>query len=361
MAKTSSNILSPKSISYRKLLESAEKIAEKNNLLIFVRDKILSDEIVDRFYDIFTDTNPDRKNHIIYFNADDKVIENILNECSNSGLFAERKVVVVRNVKKFLKNEKAALTDYIKRSNPDTFLILISNDEEADTEKIFAAESINSKDDTEGLKTFSGKINILKPDEFSENELAEWLIRKFDGYKISEDTVRHLLKFSNYSPEELNSEVEKLKTFCYTTKEITNDSVNLCNGIAKDFSESDFIKAVLLKNSELAVKIYRKISLKKDVEVYLIFLLSSAFTAVYKLRDPSSAKLNDFSLKRELKIWSAEQYELLPLYRKFASSSSDEKIKTIFGNIYDTDILLKSSGGNKFTKMYTLISNICSV
>lgn len=359
MAKTTSNFLTLKKISFNDLNSNAVKYIEKNNLLLFIKDKLLSDEITDSLYNAFTNNNPDRKNHLIHFNADDKVIENILNECSNTGLFSDKKVVVIRNAKKFLKNEKIAIAEYIKRPNPDTLLILISNDDETDPDKIFAADSIMSGGDPSGIKSFTDKIHILKTDEFSEDELISWVIQKFDGIKITEETVRHLLNFSNYSPEELNSEIEKLKTFCYSTGEVTADSVNLCNGIEKDFIEADFIKAILLGNVTLAVKIYRKISLKKDVEVYLVFLLNSAFTAIYKLKDPSSAGLNEFSLKRELKIWSKEQFELLPVYRKIAAATSQDKIKSIFKNIYYADISLKSSGGNRFTKMFSLINNIC--
>jgi len=359
MAKSAANIITPKKISFNELSRNAVKFIDKNSLLLFAKDKILSDEIIDSLYNAFTNNDPDRKNHLIHFNADDKVIENILNECSNTGLFSDKKVVVIRNVKRFLKNEKIAVAEYIKRPNPDTFLIMISNDDETDADKIFAADSFLSKSDPAGIKSFTDKINILKPDVFSEDELLDWVIKKFDGMKISEETARHLLNFSNYSPEELNSEIEKLKTFCYSSGEVTVDSVNLCNGIEKDFIESDFIKAILLRDTDLAVKIYRKISLKKDVEVYLVFLLNSAFTAIYKLKDPSSSGLNDFNLKRELKIWSKEQFELLPVYRKIAAATTQDKIKSIFENIYSADLSLKSTGGNKFTKMFSLINNIC--
>ncbi|MBK9333391.1 MAG: hypothetical protein IPM96_13550 [Ignavibacteria bacterium] len=145
--------------------------------MLFAKDKILSDEIIDSLYNAFTNNDPDRKNHLIHFNADDKVIENILNECSNTGLFSDKKVVVIRNVKRFLKNEKIAVAEYIKRPNPDTFLILISNDDETDADKIFAADSFLSKSDPDGIKSFTDKINILKPDVFSEDELLDWVIK----------------------------------------------------------------------------------------------------------------------------------------------------------------------------------------
>ncbi|MBK9333389.1 MAG: hypothetical protein IPM96_13540 [Ignavibacteria bacterium] len=67
----------------------------------------------------------------------------------------------------------------------------------------------------------------------------------------------------------------------------------------------------------------------------------------------------NLALKRELKIWSMEQFELLPVYRKIAAATSQDKIKSIFENIYSADLSLKSTGGNKFTKMFSLINNIC--
>lgn len=350
------------SISYKSLCEKLLKDKSPDKLLISIREKVLTDEIIKIIGEKFVGKNYAPRNNLISFNGDDKVIESILNECSNTGLFSEKKVVVIRNVKKLLKDEKLALIDYINRSNPDTCLVMITADEEFNPGKIFLYDS---KDDTEKAKKnrtiIESNVKIFEVEEFSDADTMAWIRDKFEEYKIDDITIRHLLQFSNYSFDEILSEIEKLKTYCYQTKEITIDSVNLCNGIAKDFNEMDFVGAVMERNSEKALMIYERISLKKDVEVYLIFLLASAFTIVNKLYDPAVKGLSGFPLKRELKLWFPDQEKLLPLYKNYRNTTAPENVVSAFNYIYQTDKILKTSGGEKKTIITSLINNICNL
>lgn len=327
-----------------------------------VKDKILSEDIIRLVCEGFGGKNFDRKNNLIAFNAEDKNIEAVINECSNTGLFAEKKVVILRNVKKLLKDAKLSLLDYLNNPNPDTCLVMINSDDKGEIEKIFLFEAKEPAEEAKQRKAIIEKnVKIFEVDDLTHTELVGWIRSKFDDYEISDDTIEHFLQFSNNSPDEILSEIEKLKTYCLESKEITKDSVNLCNGIDKDFNEMDFIKAVIQRDTDNALKIYEKISLKRDVEVYLVFLLTSTFTAIYKLYDPASARLNEWQRNKELKLWSDEQKALLPYYNKCRQSVSVDKIVNGIGYIFDTDKLLKSSGGDKKTIMINLINNMCSL
>ncbi|MEO8209359.1 MAG: DNA polymerase III subunit delta [bacterium] len=351
-------------ISYKNLLDTLQKEPIANNILISLKEKVLSDDLIRIISEKFVGKFFDAAVHLIIFNAEDKPIENLLNECSNTGLFTQRKVVVLRNVKKLLKEAKTALLEYLKRSNPDTCLIMISNEEKFEVEKIFLSDG-KEKDESGAAKESKGiidsNVKIYEVSEFTDADKINWIEKKFEGYKISKDTIMQFLQFTNNSLDEILSEIEKLKTYCYFSKEVTTDSVNMCNGIAKDFDETDFIKAILEHQSDKALKIYSQISLKKDVEVFLIFLLSSAFIIINKLFDPAAKKLEGFQLKRELKLWFPDQEKLLPYYRNFGNSIKQEKIKTAFEYIYATDKIFKTSAGDKRTTMTVLITNICNL
>ncbi|MDQ3021822.1 MAG: hypothetical protein M3R36_14810 [Bacteroidota bacterium] len=351
-------------ISYKNLIDVLKKESVANNILISITEKDLSDDLIRIISERFVGNYFEAKDHIIGFNAEDKPIENLLNECSNTGLFTERKVVVLRNVRKLLKDAKTALLDYIKNPNPGICLIMISTDEKFEVDKIFLSD--NKEKDEPGTanknkKIIESNVKIYEVSKLSDIELVNWIGEKFAGYKISNDTIKQFLQFTNYSLDEILSEIEKLKTYCYFSKEVTTDIINLCNGIAKGFDETDFIKAILEHQGDKALKIYSQISLRKDVEVFLIFLLSSAFIIINKLFDPSAAKLEGFALKRELKLWFPEQDKLLPHYRNFRNSIKQEKIKTAFEYIYTTDKILKTSGADKRTTMTLLINNICNL
>lgn len=347
-------------ISYSELIRTLQGASLPNNILLHLREKVLLDDIVKVIAASFIGEKFNINSNYIAFNAEDKMMENVLNECSNIGLFSEKKIVVLRNVKKLVKNERLALLDYLGRFNTETILIMTSYDEELDIDKVFF---LDSKEDhyKEYKATVSAQVRVFALEEFSENEMIDWIRKKFGDYKISDDTIRLLIEYSNYSFDEILCEVEKLKTYCYFTKEIRKDSIKICNGISKDFNETDFIKAVLSRDKNSALKIYDQITLKKDVEVYLVFLLTSAFIIINKLFDPATSKLQGFFLKKELKLWFADQEMLLPFYNQYKNSINTEKLRFAFEYIYATDKILKSSGTEKKTTMAWLINNICNL
>lgn len=348
-------------ISYNNLVIKFEKDPIPNIILLSLKEKILLDDIVKIICAKFVGKSFDAKSNLISFNGDDRAIENILNECSNTGLFSDKKVVVIRNVKKLLKDEKMGLVDYFKRPNPDTVLLMVSVEDEFSPGKVFLYDSKSENEKAKEVqKVVENSVSVFEINEFSEKDLISWIKEKFGEYKIDEVAINQFIMYSNFSLDEILSEIEKLKTYCFNTKEVTLEAINLCNGIAKDFSETDFIKAIIEKNYEKALKIYDKISLKKDVEVFLIFLLNSAFVVINKLYDPAIVKINDWQLKRELKLWSQEQDKLMPFYQKYKNTNTQEKLKTVFGQIFLADKLLKSSGSDRRTIMTSLINNICN-
>lgn len=333
-----------------------------NNALIIAKDKILLDDIVAEICKSFIGKNFNRQSNLFQFDASDKNIEQVINESSNSGLFSEKKVVVLRNVKKLLKADKTAVLSYLRNPNPDTCFIMISQDEDTAPDKLFLYNAKeNSENAAQNKKITDRNVKIFYLSQFTDQELAEWVKEKFEGYKISIEVIRHLLQFSNGSCDELLSEIEKLKTYSISTKEVTIDSVNLCNGISKDFNEMDFVSSIIKKEKDNALKIYEQISLTKDVEVFLIFLLSSAFVAINKLRDPNASRLHGFQLYKELKFWFEDQQKMLPDYKNYSSSMTRDKLILAFDMIYNADKSFKTGTSDKKTTMTTLINNICSL
>ncbi len=347
--------------SYKTLLDTFQTEDIPNNIVLSLNEKILLDDLIKIVCRKFIGKNFDERNNLISFNAEDKMMESVLNECSNIGLFSEKKVVVLKNVKKLLKDSKLSLLSYLERFNPDTCLLMVATDEILDVDKIFSLDLKEESGGKDHRKIIDKNVKIYQVGAFTESEMIKWVKKKFEGFTITEDTIKHFLQFTNYSFDEIISEIEKLQTFCYFSNEITKDSVNLCNGIARDFNETDFIKAVIERKKEVALRIYSQISMKKDVEIFLIFLLSSAFVTINKLFDANVSRLQGWQLKKELKLWFPDQEKLLPLYKSFRESINREKIGSAFEYIFTTDKLLKTSGGNKRTMITSLIDNICNL
>ena len=204
-------------------------------------------------------------------------------------------------------------------------------------------------------------MGVYIVDTSNEEDIISWVKEKFDGYKISDGTIDSLLQYMNPSYDEIYSEIGKLRTYCCQTMEITDEAVKECAGFTKEFDEIQFIEALLKKDNDKAMKIYDNLSLREDVEIYLIYLLSSAFIALSKMQDTKIAQMPDgFALYRELRLWGDSQ-RLIGIYRKFQKEMNELKIKNAFDYIYAADKSLKSTSVDKKAVISNLINKLTSL
>jgi DNA polymerase III delta subunit len=347
----------PKNTStYSSLKKNFEAGKVPANLFLVCSDRIVSDDLLDAAFDGFVGKGESKQDCMPVFTADDLKIEQLMNECMGGGLFSTRKLIVIRNPKKLTKPKRIGLTDYFADPNPDITMIIVSEDEESPEKMI-----LESKEDASRISNAKKNLEHITVSDLSEKEMTDWIREKFTGFEISEESVNHLLSLSNSNLAEILPEIEKLKTFCHFKKSVSIEDINMCNGIARDFSEGEFIRAVIEKDPGTAFKIYSNISLKKDVEVYLVFLLNTSFCAIKKLLDPSAAKLQGFNLQRELKLWGPVHGALLPLYQKVAAGMNPDSVSRAFDLIFSADKRFKSSSAEKPTIMTNLIQGLCSL
>jgi DNA polymerase-3 subunit delta len=346
MAKTSNY-----KTSFNSLIDNIKKGSIQNNYLLFCSQKVLFDDFIESLGEKFAGKDFNLKdNYRVYFSDEDDIM-NVLNECSNMGFFVEKKIVVIKLIKKSgVKGVKAAdkksLIDYFNNYNPDTVLILNDANEEYNPDSY--SDLIHPN------------LTIYDVNEFSETAYKNWIKYRFDDYEISDNEIEYLMQFMNLSYDEMNQEIEKLKIYCMETKKITKEDINLCVGVTKDFSETALIKSVLEKDSEKALQIYESLILKKDVEIFLLILLNSAFISIAKLTDPQTRQLSGFPLKRALKLWY-DSDELLPVYKSYLSQINEVQLNNAFSYIYNVEKAFKSTDTDKNLTFSKLIIDLCNL
>ena len=219
-------------VSYLDLLKKLNKGNIPNNILLFTNEKILLDEIISLIAKRFLGSEPDKDNVKTFF-SDDKNIEGVMSECSNFSFFTSKKIILLKVLKRagtkggFTNQERQTLINYFQDSNPDIIFLLVVIDREFNFEAYSGFLSNN-------LTTY------IIPSG-TEKEFINWVKIKFEDYKIDEKAIYHLLQFLNPSYDEINSEIEKLKTYCLEKREVTVDDINMCVGFSRDFDENDFI------------------------------------------------------------------------------------------------------------------------
>lgn len=335
-------------ISHLELQKKLNNDTIPNNILLFTHEKILLDEVTSLIANNFLGETVSKENvHTFY--ADDKNIEGVINECSNISMFSERKIVILKVLKRagtkggFTNAERQSMINYINNFSPDIILIIAVIDREFNFEHY------------EDFLTKTLSAFIIDSD--SEDDFRKWIKLKLKDYKINDDSILHLIQFLNPSYDEINTEIEKLKTFCIDKKEITKDDINFCIGFTKDFDENDFLEAVLTRNYGKAIQVYNKMNLKEDIEIYLVVLLSSSMISVSKLMDPGAEKMGKWELIKELKLWGDYERKLRIL-KEFKSKINELKLKQAFDYIYNADKAMKSTGLDNKPFMTDLIYNL---
>jgi len=148
---------------------------------------------------------------IAYMNLDDDKESLLLSELSSYSLFADKKIIVVRRIRKLSKNGKKELFDYIKSPNNNYCLILIS--------ETYDFKSALQKD--LGKNTIS--IDVRVP---FENKIKEWVIYyiKTKKYNINQEMVNDLVDKYGDSISHVINEIENLHLFGFGKSGYFQDS-----------------------------------------------------------------------------------------------------------------------------------------
>ena len=331
-----------------------KKFSSKNLPACFIintTERSLLDELIGIAGKNFIGDKYNPAEHTKIFFTDDKNTEAVLSECSNVSFFVEKKIVHLKVVRKagyrgFTKQENESLANYIKTNNPDSLLIISDNSDEFKSAQYSDLENA-------GAEVYS--INSLSSEDF-----FEWVKDSFSDYEINEEDIKYFCAFLNSSVDQAKEEVEKLRTYCLDSKKISRGDINICIGVSHDFSEFDFVKAVLTNDSGKAFGIFKSISVKKDFAVYATYLLSTAFIAVAKIKAASISSMNPFEMKVALKIWNdSEKY--ISLYKNAAIEMNELKLKNAFDYIYEVELKLKSGDPDKELLISKLINDLVKI
>ena len=335
--------------SYTELKEKIKSAKVPTSILLFVNYRIILEEIIQMLGMKFIGKDYNPKDYLKKFYSDETDINKILSESGNFGFFSEKKIYLVKYFKKaggrgIGKEFKDSLLKYISSPNPDTLLIITVTDNSVNP-------AIFSDFDVPEMKIYMVK-------EPSEQELLQWMKEKLKNYKTEPNALEHLLSYIEMSYDAANEEINKLISYNADSELITIDSINKCIGFTKDYSELDFMKAILSRNTEKSIRIYKNLYLKSDIELRLLGYLNNMFINLSKLIDPSFDR--NKNLTYELKLFT-DPDEQIQLYFNYVRNINELKIKKGFDYICRTDLMVKYSKYDRYTVFTNLIHNLTNL
>jgi DNA polymerase-3 subunit delta len=148
------------------------------------------------------------KKHI---SLDDDRQNQLLADLSAFSLFSERKLILVRQIKKLTINARKELLDYLKSPNPDTCLVLIA--EEYDDRNTLQ----------KSLKSNTILVDVRVPFPYKMKEWVSFIV-KSKKYKINDGTISNLIDLYGDSIAHVVNEIEKI-TLMVGAETIIDDSI----------------------------------------------------------------------------------------------------------------------------------------
>ena len=285
--------------------------------------------------------------NITYFSLNEVSIYECIDDASYFGLFEEKRVIVIKDVKYFggkfaYEEETEALSKFFKSLSGDTTVIFVTD------------QVTKTKEATKALTNNGGKIiDLSKVDD----EVLYDIINEYTkNNKITlENGLIPILKSNCLNNVDLIiQEIDKLSLLNSTiTKKMVEESGSIYieyknnqDENSQDNTAFDFSNAVIAKKFSDALKHLDKLILKGTEVPQLIGLLSGSYVTMYVVKKASQEGLSDeeiaelcgFSnpkrvpvLKRNSKIYTLEDLKEIII----ELSQIDKKSKTGYNGIYE--------------------------
>ena len=211
---------------------------------------------------------------IVKLNGSDKTftIDEMLDYCNGSSLFAEKNVVFVKDPYFFIKKcddkDLKKLLDYVKNPLYETDLVLYTYEDK------FSAR-------LSAYKEVSKNAQVVNCDSIDAKNFHSFVMQELNktDLSINKEAASYLAEICGTNATLLKQNIEILKMY---PGSITKDAVaHLCT-----FEESDdtyeFINAYLDKNSTRAIEVLRQLVKENDSVLLVIAVLASQLRFMYQ-------------------------------------------------------------------------------
>ena len=300
------------------------------------RSKRKLDEIIDQY-------KKTRKNllSLVYFDASQKDFSDFYNNFKISSMFAETKLVVLKNVFSSKKFQEDLLSN-IKSLESFKDIIVIHEDDSVD----------------ERTKTFKTLKKDCKSQEFKlldSKNLKIWLQKSFEekAQKINNDALDLLLNYVGNDLWRLSQEVKKLSDF-RSGSTIKKEDIEL---MIKPKIEIDIFKtidALAGRNKKQALELLKKHLNSGDNSFYLLSMVIYQFRNLLLVKEMAGRGLMYASI-----IKKSGLHPFVVKKNYFACSQfSFEELKNIYKKIFQFDLDIKIGKVEAETALDLFVSQI---
>jgi len=279
---------------------------------------------------------------IIKYDLLESPISLAIEELDTYNFLSTNKVVVCYNAyfltsnkpKSLVTHNEDELIKYINNPSSENILIMICD-------KIDTRKKIVKMIDKDCI--LSGEVSI-------ENLIKN----KLDEYKMSNQTIKYLIDYCYNDNERILNELEKLKCYKLTEKEITIDDINECVLKLSDDNIFNLIDAIVTKNKNRAYNITQELINKGEDISKIIIMTADQFRLMYYVKAFLQEGYNQESIASKLKI---HPYRVKLAIEKGYNYST----KTLLTNLeyfFEIDYMIKTGNNNPKLVFELFLANL---
>ena len=204
-------------------------------------------------------------------------IDDIIEEAAYLSLFAEKKIMLIKNANIFLANKKSSdseegssskdkkLLAYLDNPNPDTILIFCVYGKANGTKKI-----------TKIIKEKYSYIEIVDLKIKDIFDLTDKLLKNM-GFKLDRDTIYYIINSLQNNYDLVYNEVLKIELYYGNSKDVKREDIE--NIISHSMMDNNFkfIDAVIKKDLRNSFKYYDDLMIQKVEPIMLLGMLAKEF------------------------------------------------------------------------------------
>ena len=285
----------------------------------------------------------------LVFNLNSCSIDDLLEEASYFDLTGEPKYLIASNAD-FLSSSKLSdkdenkLLSYLKNPNLNTIIIFTTY-----------APIDNRRKIVKFIKDQYKVINIPSWDKLKMKEEARnYLINK--GYKIDNDSINYIVNNVYNNIDILYNELDKIILY-YTNKNkiIYFKDIESIIGKEIDSNNYHFINAVIEKNLEEALRIWKNLKVYKVDSLTLINLLAREYRLMYNIKvlEKKNISLNELAHNLSLQDWQIKK-----LYNNSLKYRREELLKNLY-LLANMDLKIKKGDNDKDIILYPFLLEVC--
>lgn len=325
--------------SFNKFIEGPIK---DNLFVIYGEERFFHDSLLAKIEERHFDNKADKDLNYHIFYGNESSVSEILSACLSFPMFAERKLVVVKEFDSLQISDKESFLKYISNPQSTTTLVLIA--EKFGSNK-FQKEIISKAVSTQCRNLTTGDI-------------YQWSSEKFKNAKIdaSKDSIAFLVENIGTNLLRLNLEIEKIKNYLGPDESLTLDKVSRITGFTRDVNIFNFQKSLAAKNLKSCLKIgYHLLEQGESMAAILpmIFIFFRRMWVVKQLLDKNHS---ESAILRQLGGSSYAYRDIFATHSNF----NYQHIHIIFEKLLEAEVQLKTSQKSPESILTILSYFICN-